>query len=301
MNRTQVRNSGWWRCVRVCALACCVGGLGAGVLVGGACAGQSGAVASGDALSMARRADLTPGERVQAIKRVKAELASGEMDRVVMRHAMTEMAWALDTPELVRAAALEALLWDEAGKVESLKLVQEMLPTEPGRQCVAVMSTAIADHGWTEATPALVRSLSRPVEGVEDRERAEFRALGVLYPDRAVEEVALGVFLEPRVEAGPAGLQLDMRTREAGWDLVGRLAADGDARARSCELLRRGTTRGGLCSASSGRCTRRSGLCRVVPRRCGGRCGWPRLGMVSLPRGGRRRGRRCRGCRRRAA
>ncbi|MFG0243822.1 MAG: hypothetical protein ACF8R9_13630 [Phycisphaerales bacterium JB054] len=238
MNGYQVRSAGLGRCLRVCALACCLGGVGSWVVLGAGCAGQGTVAPSGDALSMARRADLTPGERVEAIRQVKAELASGEMDRVVMRHAMTEMAWALDTPELVRAAALESLLWDEAGKAESLKLVQEMLPTEPGRQCVAVMSTAIADHGWTEATPALVRSLSRPVEGVEDRERAEFRALEVLYPNRPVEEVALGVFLEPRVEAGPAGLQLDMRTREAGWDLVGRLAADGDARAA---LLRNST------------------------------------------------------------
>ncbi len=217
-------------------LWCGVWAAGIALAVGG-CAAPA-AVASKDPLAASRQADLTPAERVAAIRRVKAEVASGRTDRVVMRHAMTEMAWALDTPEMVRAAALEALLWDEHAEAESLALVQEMLPTEPGRQCVAVMATAIADHGWTGATPMLVRSLARPVEGVADRERAEFRALEALYPDEPIERVAFDVFLEPKVDAGPAGLQLDMRTREAGWELVGRLAADGDARAR---LLRDST------------------------------------------------------------
>jgi hypothetical protein len=196
------------------------------------CAGGGDTVRRGgdDPLWTARRADLTAGQRVRAIQLVKARVDSGETGRIVARHAMTEMAWALDTPALVRAAALEAVLWDEQAEDESLELVMTMLPTEPDRGPVAVMATAIADHGWTDATPALVRSLARPVPGIADRDRAEFRALTALHPDRTIEKVAVGVFLDPQTEPGPAGLRLDMRVREAAWDLVGRLVPDGAAR-----------------------------------------------------------------------
>lgn len=232
MNRFRRQRVGLDLRERLFAGACIAGLLGTSLaMVGGGCAGPA-TVADGDTLTASRNAGLTPGERVRAITRMKAEVAAGTTDRVAMRHAMTELAWALETPEPVRAAALEALLWDDQAEQESLELVQEMLPTEPGRQCVAVMATAIADHGWIEATPMLVRSLARPVEGVADRERAEYLALEALYPNQPIEQVAFDAFLEPKVDAGPAGLGLDMRTREAGWELVGRLAGDGDARAR---------------------------------------------------------------------
>ena len=199
-----------------------------GVLWG--CSGGGGLTRSDDPLLTARRADVTAGERVRAIQQAKAQVDAGEAERMVMRYAMTEMAWALDTPALVRSAALEAILWDEAAADDSKELVMAMLPTEPDRGPVAVMATAVADHGWTEATPALVRSLARPVAGVADEDRSEYRALAAMYPDRPLEEVAVGVFLEPRTEPGPAGLRLDMRVREAAWDVVGRLAPDGAAR-----------------------------------------------------------------------
>ncbi|VAX35840.1 hypothetical protein MNBD_PLANCTO03-1002, partial [hydrothermal vent metagenome] len=135
-------------------------------------------------------------------------------------------------PEMVRAAALEAVLWDEEAEEDSRDLVREMLPTEPDRGPVAVMATAIVDHGWFELTPALVRSLARPVPGVADRERAEYQALERLYPGRPLETVAFEVFLNPQTKPGPAGLRLDMRVREAAWDVLGRLAPDGGARSR---------------------------------------------------------------------
>ncbi len=200
------------------------------VMLSGCGSSGGGAIRGDDPLLTARRADVTAGVRVQAITQAKAMVEAGEADRLVLRYAMKEMAWALDTPEMVRAAALEAVLWDEESEEDSLELVQAMLPTEPDRGPVSVMATAIADHGWVDATPALVRSLARPMATVADRERSEFRALRVLYPDRPIEEVAMGIFLEPQTDAGAAGLRLDMRVREAAWDLVGRFTPDGAAR-----------------------------------------------------------------------
>lgn len=206
-------------------LALVLGGLIA--LAGCAGGGQR---AGDDPLLTARRADVPAGERVAAIEDVKRQVSSGQTDRLVARYAMKEMAWALDTPEIVRAAALEAILWDDQEQDDSEELVRQMLPTEPGRGCVAVMATAAAEHGWADATPALVRSLARPVAGVADRERAEYKALQALHPGEDLSAVAVGVFLNPQTDPGPAGLRLDMRVREAAWDLVGRLAPDRDAR-----------------------------------------------------------------------
>lgn len=233
-----------WRLGRVAGVATGAAVLAVLVTLGGGCGGDSRPVVSADALTASRQADLTPAERVEAVQRVKASVASGELDRTVARHAMKEMAWALDTPEPVRAAALEAILWDEQAEADSVQLVREMLPTEPGRACVAVMSTAVADHGWTEATPALVRSLARPVVGVPDEERAELRALRALHPDTPPAEVAMGVFLDPQTEPGPAGLQLDMRTREAAWELVGRLSEGPGARDRLLDSAQGGDEQG---------------------------------------------------------
>ena len=209
----------------------------AGVLLGllPACGGGGGSggsrVRGDDSLLIARRADVPAGERVRAIKLAEAQVESGQAERLVMRYAMKEMAWALDTPEMVRAAALEAVLWDEEAEEDSRDLVREMLPTEPDRGPVAVMATAIVDHEWFELTPALVRSLARPVVGVADQERAEYQALEQLYPGRPLDRVAFEVFLDPRTKPGPAGLRLDMRVREAAWDLIGRLTPERKRRA----------------------------------------------------------------------
>jgi hypothetical protein len=202
-----------------------------GLLLLGCSGGGGRSRGADDPLHAARRADLPAGQRVDAIAEVKERVASGQTDRLVARYAMKEMAWALDTPEMVRAAALESILWDEQDEADSRQLVREMLPTEPGRGCVAVMATAAAEHAWTEITPALVRSLSRPVPGVTDADRAEYQALAALYPGEPLPQVVLGVFMDPQTEPGPAGLRLDMRVREAAWDLVGRLVPDRAARA----------------------------------------------------------------------
>lgn len=202
-----------------------------GLLAMAGCSGGGPSVRVGDdPLLTARQSDLPARVRVDAIGEVQGRVESGETDRLVARYAMKDMAWALDTPEMVRAAALEAVLWDEQDEADSRELVRQMLPTEPGRGCVAVMATAAADHAWLDATPALVRSLARPVLGVADTERAEYQALEAMYPGQDLAQVVVGVFMDPQTEPGPAGLRLDMRVREAAWDLVGRLAPRRDAR-----------------------------------------------------------------------
>lgn len=200
------------------------------VLAWGCSGSGSARAAPGEPLIAARQADLTAGERVQAIREATADVRAGQGDPTVHRLAMKELAWSLETPELVRAAALEAILWDSERQQDSLQLVREMLPTEPGRKPVAVLSTAAADQGWVEATPALVRSLARPLPAVALQDRSEYQALEALHPGRALDRVALEVFLDPQTDPGPAGLALDMRVREAAWDLLGRLAPDPESR-----------------------------------------------------------------------
>ncbi len=200
------------------------------ILVSVGCASSQRAVPD-DPIVASRRADLPADDRVAAIRRAKADADAGRADPSILRLAMKDLAWSLEAPDPVRVAALEVLLWDEAEQEDSLTLVREMLPTEPGRGPVAVMATASADHRWLGATPALVRSLARPLPGVRDADRAEYKALRTLYPDEPPEGVALAVFLDPQTDPGPAGLALDMRVREAAWDLIGRLSPDPRARA----------------------------------------------------------------------
>ncbi len=174
-------------------------------------------------LAASRNASETIPTRLNAIKQAWQQVQEGQADRRVFRSAMKELAWALDTPEAVRAKALEAILWDDDDEADSIKLIQQMLPTEPGRMPVAVMATAAAEHHWTQCIPALVRSLARPIEAMPITDRSEYKALQQVQPDRSVEQVVLAVFLDPQTDPGPAGLHLDMRTREAAWNLLGQL------------------------------------------------------------------------------
>ena len=197
-----------------------------------------------DPVSTSARADLSTSERIDAIHRAAEAARQGQADPTVLRLAMKKLAWSLDTPEAVRAAALETILWDEDHAEDSLKLVRDMLPTEPGRQVVAVMSTAAADHQWLETTPALVRSLGRPVEGVKDEERAEYKALASLHTGVSIDRVVLDVFLNPQTDPGPSGLRLDMRTREAAWDVLGRLQPQTGQRGALLDLSAEGDAEG---------------------------------------------------------
>ncbi|QQS09116.1 MAG: hypothetical protein IPK69_00330 [Phycisphaerales bacterium] len=71
------------------------------------------------------------------------------------------------------------------------------LPTEPRREMVVAMSMAAGEGGWTECTVPLLRSLARPLRGVEDATRSEAVALSRLHPERSLVDLAELAVVDP--------------------------------------------------------------------------------------------------------
>ncbi|MCL4742867.1 MAG: hypothetical protein KJZ54_11780 [Phycisphaerales bacterium] len=215
-----VRRQGGW-CAAVVLAAC----------VGAGCGGTGGTARSADPLGDARNPKLSTKARVEAVGPAWEASAGNAADRNVTREALKAIAWSRSEPRDLRLASLRAVLSDQEHEADSRQLVSLMLPHEPDREVVALLGTVAARNGWTEATSALVRSLSRPMLSVADHERAEWRAIEALHPGRPVEEVVLGVFLDPKTDPGPGDARYDERVRASAWDLLGRLDPTGVRRA----------------------------------------------------------------------
>ncbi|MCW5777026.1 MAG: hypothetical protein KIS87_11355 [Phycisphaeraceae bacterium] len=206
-------------------------GAALGAVVAAGCGGGGGAARSADPLSDVRNPRLSTKARVEAVGPAWEASGRNAVDRNVTREAFKAIAWSGSEPRDVRMAALRAVLSDAENEADSRQLVSLMLPHEPDREVVALLGTVAARSGWTDATSALVRSLSRPMLSVKDNERAEWRAIEALHPGRPVEEVVLGVFLDPRTDPGPGDVRYDERVRASAWDLLGRLDPTGVRRA----------------------------------------------------------------------
>lgn len=95
------------------------------------------------------------------------------------------------------------------------------LPSIEHYEFVAWASARAAAEGWTEYTPALVRSLDRPMPGVAAEERAEAAALRALHPGRELREIVF------EVVATPSDNALQHLWRLSAWNLFVTL---GDAK-----------------------------------------------------------------------
>ena len=206
-------------------------------MVASGCGGAGGTVRQTDPLSDVRNPKLSAKARVEAV--VPAWEASGgnAAERKVTREALKAIAWNRSEPRDLRLASLRAVLSDAENESDSRELVSLMLPHEPDREVVALLGTVAARNGWSEATSALVRSLSRPMLTVKDNERAEWRAIEALHPGQPVEHVVLSVFLDPRTDPGPGDVRYDERVRASAWDLLGRLDPTGVRRAEMLSTM----------------------------------------------------------------
>ncbi len=207
------------------------------VLVAGGCGSAGGQTRTADPLSDVRNTKLSTKARVDAVGPAWEVSAGNATDRNVTREAYKAIAWSRAEPRELRLAALRAVLSDGENEADSRQLVSLMLPHEQDREVVALLGTAAARNGWTDATSALVRSLSRPMLSVKDNERAEWRAIEALHPGRPVEEVVLGTFLDPQTDPGPGDARYDERVRASAWDLLGRLDPTGVRRAEMLSTM----------------------------------------------------------------
>ena len=205
--------------------------IGIAILLAGC---GSGSTVVSDPLSDVRNERLGRTQRIKAIHEAWAMAESGTADRISVREDLKTVAWSGNWPLEMRLAALHDLASDtsEKGRADTATMFELMLPREPDASVTKFLSEHVAAAGRAEATPALVRSLSRPWPGTPDSARPEYAAISALNPGKSVQEVVYDVFLHPPQEGGAFGLLPAERVRADAWDLLARVDADGSARAR---------------------------------------------------------------------
>ncbi len=187
---------------------------------------------SGDPILDLRNPELSQRKRLDAADIAWTEVRGGARDHDDSRQAFKDLAWSQSTPLPIRQRLVTMLMedTDPGGSEDSQRLAGLMLPREMERSIVAILASAAGTRGWTDLTPALVRSYARPVEDVDDSIRTERAALRDLYPGRPIEEVVFEVFLDPGEGPGRSGFRWAERARADAWELLSRLDPDGVVR-----------------------------------------------------------------------
>ncbi len=194
--------------------------------------GQPKYQASGDPILDLRNPDLSERKRLDAADTAWGEVRGGARDLGDSRQAFKDLAWSQSTPLPIRQRLVALLMEDTnpEGLEDSHRLAGLMLPRESERSIVAILASAAGSHGWTDLTPALVRSYARPIKDVDDSIRTERAALRDLHPGRDIEAVVFEVFLDPGAAPGGEGFRWAERARADAWELLSRLDPDGAAR-----------------------------------------------------------------------
>lgn len=178
-----------------------------------------------DPVAELRRPALSSTQRAAYVEEAWARAEADPSQKPAVRKALRDVVWQQDLGEDARVAALRTLIADDdpTGEAELKEMLRLMLPREPNRTIVSLACQHAEQRGWRDFAPALVRSWSREVEGVEDVDRSERIALARLYPDGPVEDAVFAVFLNPPESAERTGLNWADRTRADAWDLLARL------------------------------------------------------------------------------
>lgn len=186
-----------------------------------------------DPLADIRNPKLNERRRVDAINETWSDARSGKLDMITAREELKTVAWSPGFPVKMRMAALTCLASDpsDKGSADTRAMFRLMLPREPDPTVTAYLASTSASRGWTETTPALVRSLSRVWPGVADSSRPEYAAIVALNPGKTVPDVVYAIFLNPPEEGGAFGAIPPERVRSDAWDLLARIDADGSVRA----------------------------------------------------------------------
>lgn len=185
---------------------------------------------AGDGDPMLRISDpsISVAKRVEAVEEATSLARAGVIDAEALRRQLRTLVWGESFPRDLRVAAVRSLLSDPDPEAEEAlkELVRLRLPTETSLSVVQELCGTIAERGWVELTPAVVRSFSRPVPDVADADRPEHECLTTLHPGVPVERVVFDVFADPPEEERLPGVPTMSRTRFQAWDLLGRLDSD---------------------------------------------------------------------------
>jgi len=188
-----------------------------------ASAGCSGGVSTAAPAPFENDASPTAG-RVATLERLTASAPFDDETREQVKG----VAWQRSEDVAVRLAAIDALLADD--EADTRRMLALLLPTETAWPVIERVGELAVERGWTDLTPALVRSWSRPVPTPVDADRPERAALLALHPDATMTEVVFGVFIDRSLTGAFAD-----RTRQDAWALLRRIDGTGEA---SVSLLR---------------------------------------------------------------
>ncbi len=189
---------------------------------------------SGDPLTDFQNPELRPPQRIAAMK---AAWEDPQADRTSIRPPLKDLVWSDVTPRELRLAAVDLLMTDDSwsGLRDSQSFIRARVPTEKDYEVIHRMGRQAVARGWTDLTPAFVRSYAVQDSAISDQNRVEKVIIEALNPDQSPELIATRVFLNP--QQGQLGtIDLDARAREAAWDLLARLDPSGEARK---QVLRR--------------------------------------------------------------
>jgi hypothetical protein len=185
-----------------------------------------------DPSTLARDRDKSLGDRESAVDALWARRDQG---REQAREELKRIAWTAGQPAALRIRAIDHLAGDTADEsnADTRAMLRLLLPTESNAAVRDHVCGLAAERGWTEMTPAIVRSWAKPDITKPDAKRPERAALEALHPGRPVEEVVWEVFSTP-VAAGLPPQEADRqgKARTAAWELLARIDPDGAARQR---------------------------------------------------------------------
>ena len=214
--------------------------MGAGMAVGmGSCGSSRGqsAPVERDPLTVLRNPQRPNRDRELAIDIAWKRALQQPEEKPSVRESFKDMVWSSSVNHDMRKKMYDYLASDpdEAGIEDTKKLTRLMLPREPSRAMVAVMSETAAAKGWKDCVPSLVRSYSRSVPMVPDEERSERIALLKLAPERPLVETVFQVFLNPPDEDPNSPAEFKERARADAFDVLAKLDVNGEYRKRLLE------------------------------------------------------------------
>lgn len=221
---------------RAVSIVVALAGLTAGL---SACRSSGGTAApvQRDPLTVLRNPQRPNRDREQAIDVAWAQAQRAPEEKANVRESFKDMIWSSSVNHDMRKKMYDYLAsdTDEAGIEDTKKLTRLMLPREPSRAMVAVMSETAAAKGWKDCVPSLVRSYSRSVPTVRDEERSERIALLKLAPDRPLVDTVFQVFLHPPDEDPSSPAEFKERARADAFDVLAKLDVSGEYRKRLLE------------------------------------------------------------------
>lgn len=234
---------------RPCASAICI--IGAALASG--CSTQP--AGSGDPLVDVRGESLSEEARLRAVDLAWEQSLDGTLSPGRVRDEFKKDIFLMSTGDAVRLRMVEKLLSDTTPENESdtRNFLRLRLPTERAWPIIELVSEESGARGWTDMTPALVRSYARQVPDPIDEQRPERAALLKLHPGKPIEEIVYNVFIgaatkpvdphakpvatAPGKDGLPLGAKqsrniLEEKVQSDAWALLVRLDKDGSRRAQ---------------------------------------------------------------------